>query len=140
MSRPSRRREPAPGEAEKPFLFTIEDVFSISGRGTAVTGRIERGVIKVNDPAEIVGLHLVPMPTTVTGVEMFQRTLEQGLAGDNVGILVSNIEKASVQRGMVLARPGSITAHTRFRAEIELSASKRGARPAILHDQGRLLI
>ncbi|MEO6709400.1 MAG: EF-Tu/IF-2/RF-3 family GTPase [Planctomycetota bacterium] len=139
MGRPHRRRDPAPGETEKPFLLTIEDMFSISGRGTVVTGRVERGVVKVNDSAELVGHSLVPQSTTIGGVEMFQRTLEQGLAGDNVGILLRNIDKSSVQRGMVLARPGSIAAHTRFRAEIEFSASNH-ARPPILHDGARLQI
>src|SRR3989344_935260 len=106
----------AEGEIDKPFLMPVEDVFSIKGRGTVVTGRIERGKVKINDPVEIVGIKATK-GTVVTGVEMFHKQLEDGQAGDNVGLLVRGIEKDDVERGQVLAKPGSITPHTEFEAE-----------------------
>ena len=100
-------------ETDKPFLMAIEDVFSITGRGTVATGRVERGQIKVGDTVELVGLQET-RSTTVTGLEMFQKSLEESIAGDNVGILLRGIQKVDIQRGMVLAKPGSITPHTKF--------------------------
>ncbi|MDY5123886.1 MAG: elongation factor Tu, partial [Treponema sp.] len=101
---------------EKPFLMPIEDIFTISGRGTVVTGKIERGVVNMNDPVQIVGIRPTA-DTTVTGIEMFQKTLDQGMAGDNVGILLRGVEKKDVVRGQVLAKPNSITPHTKFEAQ-----------------------
>ncbi len=114
-------------DIDKPFLMPIEDVFSISGRGTVVTGRIERGVVKVGDEVEIVGLRPT-QKTTVTGVEMFRKELEQGEAGDNVGVLLRGTKKEEVERGQVLAQPGSITPHTKFEAEIYVLTKEEGGR------------
>jgi elongation factor Tu len=115
-------------EVDKPFLMSIEDVFSIKGRGTVATGRIERGVIKVGDLAEIVGLRPEPMKTTITGVEMFQKTLDEGQAGDNVGCLLRGVEKEEIQRGQVLCKPGSISPHTGFECEIYVLTKEEGGR------------
>ncbi|NOX53465.1 MAG: elongation factor Tu [Planctomycetes bacterium] len=112
---------------DKPFLMAIEDVFSIAGRGTVVTGRIEQGVIKVGDKVEIVGLRPT-VETTCTGVEMFNKTLEEGIAGDNVGVLLRGIKHDEVQRGQVLAAPGSITPHTKFEAEVYVLSKEEGGR------------
>jgi elongation factor Tu len=112
---------------DKPFLMSIEDVFSIKGRGTVVTGRIERGIVKVNDEIEIVGLRDTKK-TIVTGVEMFRKTLDQGQAGDNVGVLLRGVEKDDVERGQVLAKPGSITPHTQFEAEVYILTKEEGGR------------
>ncbi|MBI5703819.1 MAG: elongation factor Tu, partial [Chloroflexi bacterium] len=101
-------------EIDKPFMMSVEDVFSIKGRGTVVTGRIDRGIIRVGDPAEIVGLREKSMSTVVTGVEMFHKQLDEGMAGDNVGLLLRGIERTDVERGMVVAKPGSITPHKKF--------------------------
>ena len=114
-------------DADKPFLMPIEDIFTISGRGTVVTGRIERGVINMNDPVEIVGIRPTAS-STVTGIEMFQKTLDQGQAGDNVGILLRGIEKKDVVRGQVLAAPGSIHPHTKFEAQIYVLSKEEGGR------------
>jgi len=114
-------------EIDKPFLMPVEDVFSIKGRGTVGTGRVERGVVKVGDQVEIVGLGET-RTTTVTGVEMFNKTLEQGQAGDNVGCLLRGIEKNELERGMVLAAPGSITPHHRFEAEVYVLTQEEGGR------------
>ncbi|GAB6162946.1 elongation factor Tu [Desulfothermus naphthae] len=114
-------------EIDKPFLMPIEDVFSISGRGTVVTGRIERGVVKVGDEVEIVGLGETKK-TVVTGVEMFRKTLDQGQAGDNVGILLRGIKRDEVERGQVVAQPGSITPHTKFKAEVYVLKKEEGGR------------
>ena len=114
-------------DTEKTFLMAIEDVFSITGRGTVSTGRIERGVIKVGDDVELVGLKDTKA-TTVTGIEMFQKTLDEGLAGDNVGILVRGITKAEIERGMVLAKPGTITPHKKFEAEVYILGKDEGGR------------
>ena len=102
----------------KPFLMAIEDVFSIEGRGTVATGRIERGVVNDGEEVEIIGLEDEPRKTTVTGVEMFRKILDQGQAGDNVGCLLRGIKREEIQRGQVLAKPGSITPHAKFEAEI----------------------
>jgi len=112
---------------DKPFLMPIEDVFSISGRGTVVTGRVERGIVKVQDEVEIVGLKDT-VKTTCTGVEMFRKLLDQGQAGDNVGVLLRGTKREDVERGQVLAKPGSITPHTHFEAEIYVLSKEEGGR------------
>ena len=114
-------------ELDKPFLMPIEDVFSIKGRGTVATGRIERGIVKVNDEVEIVGLRDTKK-AVVTGVEMFHKSLDQGQAGDNVGILLRGIEKDDIERGQVLAKPGTITPHTEFKAQVLLLKKEEGGR------------
>src|SRR5215510_6742332 len=114
-------------EVDKPFLMPVEDVFSISGRGTVVTGRIERGIIKVNDEVEIIGLKATAK-TTCTGVEMFRKLLDEGQAGDNVGVLLRGTKREEVERGQVLAKPGSITPHTKFEAEIYVLTKEEGGR------------
>jgi elongation factor Tu len=114
-------------DTEKTFLMAIEDVFSITGRGTVATGRIERGMVSVGDAVELVGLKDTKA-TTVTGIEMFQKTLEQGMAGDNVGILIRGIQKTEIERGMVLALPGSITPHKKFEAEVYILNKDEGGR------------
>jgi elongation factor Tu len=120
---------PTPERAEdKPFLMSIEDVFSIKGRGTVGTGRIERGKVKVGDEIEIVGLMKDSRKTVVTGVEMFNKSLEYGTAGDNVGVLLRGIERTDLERGQVLAKPGSITPHTKFEAEVYVLAKEEGGR------------
>ncbi|MGI9014994.1 MAG: elongation factor Tu [Phycisphaerales bacterium] len=116
-----------PRETDKPFLMPVEDVFSIKGRGTVVTGRIERGMVKVGDDIEIVGIN--PTRKTVcTGVEMFNKTLDSGMAGDNVGALLRGVEKEEVERGQVLCKPGSITPHTKFEAEVYVLTKEEGGR------------
>jgi elongation factor Tu len=115
-------------EMDKPFMMPVEDVFSIKGRGTVVTGRIDRGMIKVSDPVEIVGLREKSMPTVVTGVEMFHKTLNEGMAGDNAGLLLRGVERTDVERGMVIAKPGSITPHTKFNAEVYVLKREEGGR------------
>ncbi len=115
-------------EVDKPFLMAIEDVFSIEGRGTVVTGRIERGRVKVGDEVEIVGLTDEPRKTTCTGVEMFNKTLEEGVAGDNVGCLLRGIKRDEVRRGQVLAAPGSITPHKKFQCEVYVLSKEEGGR------------
>jgi len=114
-------------DTEKTFLMAIEDVFSITGRGTVATGRIERGTVSVGDAVELVGLKDTKS-TTVTGIEMFQKTLDQGMAGDNVGILIRGIQKTEIERGMVLALPGSITPHKKFEAEVYILNKDEGGR------------
>jgi len=114
-------------EVDKPFLMAIEDVFSITGRGTVATGRIERGALSIGDIIEIVGL-VETKTTTVTGLEMFQKTLEKGIAGDNIGVLLRGVQKADVLRGMVLAKPGSIKPHTKFEAEVYILTKEEGGR------------
>lgn len=114
-------------DTDKPFLMAVEDVFSITGRGTVATGRVERGTVKIGDNVELVGLR----PTkavTVTGLEMFQKTLEESVAGDNVGVLLRGIQKTDVERGMVLAKPGSITPHTKFEAQVYVLTKEEGGR------------
>ena len=114
-------------DIDKPYLMPLEDVFSIAGRGTVVTGRIERGIVKVGDEIEIVGIKPT-QKTVVTGVEMFRKLLDQGEAGDNVGVLLRGIKKEEVERGMVLAKPGSITPHTKFKAEAYVLTKEEGGR------------
>ena len=115
-------------EEDKPFLMAIEDVFSIEGRGTVATGRIERGVIKVGEEVEIVGLSADPAKTTCTGVEMFRKLLDEGRAGDNVGCLLRGVKRDEIERGQVLAKPGSITPHTKFEAEVYCLSKDEGGR------------
>ena len=115
-------------EIDKPFLLPIEDVFTITGRGTVVTGRVEQGIVKVGDEVEIVGIHPEIAKTVVTGVEMFQKLLDQGQAGDNVGALLRGIKREDVERGQVLAKPGSITPHTHFKAEVYVLSKDEGGR------------
>ena len=114
-------------ETDKPFLMAVEDVFSITGRGTVATGRVERGAVKVGESVELVGLNPT-RSTTVTGLEMFQKTLEESVAGDNVGVLLRGIQKVDVERGMVLAKPGTITPHTKFEAEVYVLKKEEGGR------------
>jgi len=115
-------------EIDKPFLMPVEDIFSISGRGTVVTGRVERGIVKVQEEIEIVGLRPEPFKRVVTGVEMFKKLLDQGQAGDNIGVLLRGTEKDDVERGMVLSKPGSITPHTKFKAEAYVLTKEEGGR------------
>jgi len=114
-------------ELEKPFLLAVEDVFSITGRGTVVTGRVERGIVRVGDNIELIGLNDTKI-TTITGLEIFQKTLEESVAGDNVGVLLRGIQKTDVQRGIVLANPGSITPHTQFDAQVYVLSKEEGGR------------
>jgi elongation factor Tu len=114
-------------ETDKPFLMAVEDVFSITGRGTVATGRVERGVVKVGESVELVGLKPT-RSTTVTGLEMFQKTLDESVAGDNVGVLLRGIQKVDVERGMVLAKPGTITPHTKFEAQVYVLKKEEGGR------------
>ncbi|MBP3235850.1 MAG: elongation factor Tu [Bacteroidales bacterium] len=122
---------------EKPFLMPIEDIFSITGRGTVVTGRVERGTIHVNDPVELIGFGDAPRPTTVTGVEMFRKLLDQGEAGDNVGLLLRGIDKKDVKRGEVVAKPGTITPHKHFKAQIYVLKKEEGGRHTPFHNHYR---
>lgn len=114
-------------DLDKPFLMPIEDVFSIKGRGTVITGRVERGKVKINDEAEIVGIKPTKK-TVITGVEMFRKSLDEGQAGDNIGVLLRGVEKADVERGQVLAKPGSITPHAEFEAEVYILTKDEGGR------------
>jgi elongation factor Tu len=115
-------------DADKPFLMPIEDVFSITGRGTVVTGRVERGTLKVGDEVEIVGLSPEKKKTVVTGVEMFRKVLDQAVAGDNIGALLRGIDKNEVERGMVIAKPGSVHPHTKFKGQVYVLKKEEGGR------------
>jgi elongation factor Tu len=115
-------------EMDKPFMMSVEDVFSIKGRGTVATGRIERGIVKVGEPLEIVGLLDEPLSTVCTGVEMFHKLLDQGQAGDNVGLLLRGIEREQIERGMVLAKPASITPHKKFKSQVYVLKKEEGGR------------
>ncbi|MFN7614261.1 MAG: elongation factor Tu, partial [Phycisphaerae bacterium] len=115
-------------EVDKPFLMSVEDVFSIKGRGTVATGRIERGVIKVGDAVEIVGLTAENLKSTITGVEMFQKTLDSGQAGDNVGVLLRGLEKNQIERGQVICKPNSIKPHTQFKGQVYVLTKEEGGR------------
>jgi elongation factor Tu len=117
-----------PRPVDQPFLMSVEDVFSITGRGTVATGRIERGRVKVGEAVEIVGLVEKPMNSTVTGVEMFRKLLDEGEAGDNAGLLLRGIEKKDIRRGMVIVKPGSITPHTEFKGEVYVLSKEEGGR------------
>jgi elongation factor Tu len=119
---------PTPKRAtDKPFLMPVEDVFSISGRGTVATGRVERGIVKVGEEVEIVGLRPT-QKTVVTGVEMFRKLLDEGQAGDNIGALLRGLKREEVERGQVLAKPGSITPHTKFKAQVYVLTKEEGGR------------
>ena len=126
-----------PRENEKPFLMPVEDVFSITGRGTVLTGRIETGVVKVGDEVEIIGLGEKSKKSVCTGVEMFRKLLDSGEAGDNVGLLMRGIDKKEVKRGMVVAKPGSITPHTKFEAEVYILKKEEGGRHTPFHNKYR---
>lgn len=115
-------------DTEKPFLMPVEDVFTITGRGTVATGRIERGIVKVGETVEIVGMSDKPKPTVVTGVEMFRKLLDQGVAGDNVGCLLRGVDRKEIERGQVLAKPGSIKPHTKYKAEVYVLTKEEGGR------------
>ncbi len=126
-----------PRDNEKPFLMPVEDVFSITGRGTVATGRIETGVIKVGEEIQIIGLGEEPKKSTVTGVEMFRKLLDQGEAGDNVGLLLRGIDKKEIKRGQVIAKPGTITPHKKFTAEIYVLKKEEGGRHTPFHNKYR---
>jgi elongation factor Tu len=122
---------------DKPFLMPVEDVFSITGRGTVATGRIEQGVIKVGESVDIVGLGAEKLKSVVTGVEMFRKILDRGEAGDNAGLLLRGIDKDEIRRGQVIAAPGSITPHTHFKAEVYILKKEEGGRHTPFHDKYR---
>ena len=126
-----------PRETEKPLLMSVEDVFSITGRGTVATGRIETGIVKTGDPLEIIGMQEEKLTSTCTGVEMFKKLLDRGEAGDNVGMLLRGIEKDQIRRGMVIAKPGSITPHTEFKGEIYVLKKEEGGRHTPFHNKYR---
>jgi elongation factor Tu len=126
-----------PREKDKPFLMPVEDVFTITGRGTVATGRIETGVINSNDPVEIIGMGDEKLTSTVTGVEMFRKILDYGEAGDNVGLLLRGIDKADIRRGMVIVKPGSIKAHKKFKAEVYILKKEEGGRHTPFHNKYR---
>jgi len=124
-------------EVDKDFLMPIEDVFSITGRGTVATGRIETGVANTGDPVEIIGMGAEKLTSTITGVEMFRKILDRGEAGDNVGILLRGIEKTEIRRGMVICKPGSITPHAKFKAEVYILKKEEGGRHTPFHNNYR---
>ena len=124
-------------ENEKPFLMPVEDVFTITGRGTVATGRIETGVANTNDPVDIIGMGAEKLTSTVTGVEMFRKILDRGEAGDNVGILLRGIEKTDIKRGMVICKPGSVTPHAKFEAEVYILKKEEGGRHTPFHNKYR---
>jgi elongation factor Tu len=124
-------------DVDKPFLMPVEDVFSITGRGTVATGRIETGVINTGDPVEIIGMGAEKLKSVVTGVEMFRKILDRGEAGDNAGMLLRGIDKDSIRRGMVIAKPGSITPHKKFKAEIYVLKTQEGGRHTPFHNKYR---
>ena len=126
-----------PRDNEKPFLMSVEDVFTITGRGTVATGRIETGVINTADPVEILGMGDEKLTSTITGVEMFRKILDRGEAGDNVGLLLRGIEKSDIRRGMVIAKPGSITPHKKFTAEVYILKKDEGGRHTPFHNKYR---
>jgi elongation factor Tu len=126
-----------PRENQKPFLMPVEDVFSITGRGTVATGRIETGVVLTGDELEMIGLGAEKRKTVCTGVEMFRKILDRGEAGDNVGLLLRGVDKKEIKRGMVLAKPGTITPHTRFKSEIYVLKKEEGGRHTPFHNKYR---
>ncbi len=129
--------EMPPRDIEKPFLMPVEDVFSITGRGTVATGRIETGVVNSGEEVEIIGMQVEKLKSVVTGVEMFRKILTRGEAGDNVGLLLRGIEKSAIRRGMVIAKPGSITPHTKFKGEIYVLKKEEGGRHTPFHNKYR---
>ncbi|MEZ4779919.1 MAG: elongation factor Tu [Flavobacteriaceae bacterium] len=124
-------------DMEKPFLMPIEDVFSITGRGTVATGRIETGIAKTGDPVEIIGMGAEKLTSTITGIEMFRQILDRGEAGDNAGILLRGIEKTDIRRGMVIVKPGSVTPHAKFKAEVYILKKEEGGRHTPFHNNYR---
>jgi elongation factor Tu len=126
-----------PRDNEKPFLMSIEDVFTITGRGTVATGRIETGVINTGDEIDIIGMAEEKLKSTITGVEMFRKILDRGEAGDNVGLLLRGIDKKDIRRGMVIAKPGSITPHTHFKGEVYILKKEEGGRHTPFHNKYR---
>jgi elongation factor Tu len=126
-----------PRDTEKPFLMPVEDVFSITGRGTVATGRIETGVVNTGDEMNLIGLGAEGRKTVVTGVEMFRKILDRGEAGDNVGLLLRGIDKKEIKRGMVIAKPGSITPHTEFKAQVYVLKKEEGGRHTPFHNNYR---
>ena len=126
-----------PRDIDKPFLMPVEDVFSITGRGTVATGRIEKGIINTGDEVEIVGMQIEKLKSVITGVEMFRKNLNRGEAGDNAGLLLRGIDKKDIRRGMVIAKPGSITPHTDFKAEIYVLKKEEGGRHTPFHNKYR---
>jgi elongation factor Tu len=126
-----------PRENEKPFLMPVEDVFSITGRGTVATGRIETGVVNTGDELELIGLGATKRKSVCTGVEMFRKILDRGEAGDNVGLLLRGVDKKEIKRGMVLAKPGSITPHTKIKAEVYVLKKEEGGRHTPFHNKYR---
>jgi elongation factor Tu len=126
-----------PRDNEKPFLMSIEDVFTITGRGTVATGRIETGVINTGDDIDIIGMQEEKLASTITGVEMFRKILDRGEAGDNVGLLLRGIDKKDIKRGMVIARPGTVTPHTKFKAEVYILKKEEGGRHTPFHNKYR---
>ena len=126
-----------PREIEKPFLMPVEDVFSITGRGTVATGRIETGVVNTGDEVNLIGLGADGKKTVVTGVEMFRKILDRGEAGDNVGLLLRGVDKKEIKRGMVIAKPGSITPHTEFKAQVYVLKKEEGGRHTPFHNKYR---
>ncbi|MGL5563337.1 MAG: elongation factor Tu [Tannerellaceae bacterium] len=126
-----------PRDVDKPFLMPVEDVFSITGRGTVATGRIETGIIKSGEEVQIIGLGSEPKKSVVTGVEMFRKILDEGQAGDNVGLLLRGIDKAEIKRGMVICHPGKVTPHTRFKAEVYILKKEEGGRHTPFHNKYR---
>jgi elongation factor Tu len=124
-------------ENEKPFLMPVEDVFSITGRGTVATGRIETGVVVTGDELELIGLGATKRKSVCTGVEMFRKILDRGEAGDNVGLLLRGVDKKEIKRGMVLAKPGSITPHTKIKAEVYVLKKEEGGRHTPFHNKYR---
>ena len=115
-------------ETEKPFLMPVEDVFTITGRGTVITGRIERGIVKVNEEVELIGIREGSQKSTVTGVEMFRKLLDEGQAGENVGLLLRGTKREDVERGMVVIKPGTTTPHTNFEASVYILSKEEGGR------------
>jgi len=126
-----------PREVDKPFLLPVEDIFSITGRGTVATGRIETGVVHTGDELEMIGLGAHGRKTVCTGVEMFRKILDTGEAGDNVGLLLRGVDKKEIKRGMVLAKPGSITPHTKFKAQVYILKKEEGGRHTPFHNKYR---
>ena len=126
-----------PRDNEKPFLMSIEDVFTITGRGTVATGRIETGIINTGDEVDIIGMQDEKVKSTITGVEMFRKILDRGEAGDNVGLLLRGIDKSDIKRGMVIARPGTITPHKKFKAEVYILKKEEGGRHTPFHNKYR---
>ena len=126
-----------PRQIEKPFLMPVEDVFSITGRGTVATGKIETGVINTNDAVEIIGMQEAKLTSTITGVEMFRKILDRGEAGDNVGLLLRGMDKKDIRRGMVVVKPGTIKCHTEFKAEIYVLKKEEGGRHTPFHNKYR---